>query len=119
MRVRLWDLAAALLGCCVGAVLPPAAQRLTVAAVVLLAVLAVLTHLCGGSLRLFVAFLQVPRPGAPTPPRIRPSRRGPTPAQMRRLAWLARSRPPHTGPPCPGRRPDHPDGLLQDPAAPP
>lgn len=119
MRNRLRQLAASLLGWRLAAAQPIAVQRLTLTTVVLLVTLAVLTHLCGRVLRLLFAQLPFPPIPARTGPPLAKGLRQPTAAEQRLRAWLAYTRPPNTRSPRYGRRPDHPDGLPQDPAAPP
>lgn len=119
VRNRLRQLAAALLGWRLGATQPIAVQCLTLTTVVLLVTLAVLTHLCDRVLRLLFPRSPFPPIPARTGPPLADGLRQPTAAERRLREWLAHTRPPNTGSPRYGRRPDHPDGLLQDPAAPP
>lgn len=112
MRRFLGDLVFFLLGGFVGMILPPAVQQ-AASLLVLLAVLAVLGHLCGRALALFVHALAPPlrRAFAPTPARPRPLLT--TPSRRRLLAWLACRDPHlHTGSPSHGRRLDEPDVPL-------
>jgi len=104
MRNRLLDLAFFLLGGFVGMIPLPVAQE-AASFLLVLALLAVLSHLCGRALALFTRALARParRLLALTPDR--PSPLLTTPARRRLIAWLAWRRPHlHTGSPSPGRR---------------
>lgn len=112
MRRLLGDLAAALLGGVFGMLLPPVVQE-AASFLVLLALLAVLGHLCGRALTLFARVLARPVRALLASASARPRPPLTTPTLRRLLAWLACRDPHlHTGSPSPGRRRNEPDVPL-------